>query len=101
MVLSLDDMLHLAEQLTVEEQNLLIYKLRLKQADHQLSRVELIKELSDLRASGAFDIAESLYGKYANQSIAEVSEEEFHAQMHLIATEWEQELDAFDISDTP
>jgi hypothetical protein len=38
---------------------------------------------------------DSLLGKYANPNVPEMSEEAFHAQMHAIATEWEQELDEF------
>lgn len=36
-----------------------------------------------------------LLGKYANPNSPDMSEEDFHAQMHAIATEWEQELDEF------
>ncbi len=112
-----EDVVKLAEQLEPQEQDLLIYRLRVKQAEqkaHELgepledelsaegdaegspTREELINELKQLRAAGAFDHVESLYGKYANPNVPEISEEEFHAQMHAIATEWEQELDEFD-----
>ncbi|MDX2076224.1 MAG: hypothetical protein SFZ02_07320 [bacterium] len=104
MVLSFDEVIHLAEQLSLEEQNLLIYKLHQKQSKqiHQeLSREALIDELNILRSSGAFDTIQTLYGKYANPNIPEISEEDFHAQMHAIATEWEQELDNFDPTNTP
>ena len=60
------------------------------------TREQLIEKLNNLRASGAFENVESLYGKYANTNIPAMSEEEFHAQLHDIATEWEQELDEFD-----
>lgn len=36
-----------------------------------------------------------LLGKFANPNIPEMNEEDFHAQMHTLATEWEQELDEF------
>jgi hypothetical protein len=128
MAASLDEIVKLAEQLDPEQQNLLIYRLRVKQARqkaqeqttsvvpigvfpeewllqrgseyvefyHDPTREELIDELNELRAAGAFKKAESLYGKYANPDAPDVSEEAFHAQMHEIATEWEQELDEFD-----
>jgi aminopeptidase N len=124
----LDEIVKLAEQLDPEQQNLLIYRLRVKQARqkaqkqaasvvpieefpeewllqqgseyvefyHDLTREELIDELNDLRSAGAFKKVESLYGKYANSDVPVMSEEAFHAQMHEIATEWEQELDEFD-----
>jgi hypothetical protein len=127
---SFDDVLHLAEQLSETDQNRLIYQLRLKQTRHKShgqaaddyepvrdewflkrgseyveyyrspTREELIEELDNLRAAGAFSKAESLYGKYANPTVPEMSEEEFHADLHAIATEWEQELDEFDANDT-
>lgn len=57
------------------------------------TREQLIDELNDLRAAGVFDDTESLYGKYANPDAPEMSEEDTHAELHAIATEWEQELD--------
>ncbi|MCU0481895.1 MAG: hypothetical protein MUE54_11910 [Anaerolineae bacterium] len=90
-----DEVMQLARKLSLDEQNLLIQELRLKQlvlaeVVYNPTREELIEELNTLRASGAFNHVESLYGKYANPNIPEISEAEFHAQMHAIATEWEQ-----------
>ncbi|MHB8628631.1 MAG: hypothetical protein ACYDBJ_16515 [Aggregatilineales bacterium] len=106
-----DQVVKLAEQLPETEQNKLIYHLRVKQVVHHIqeqaisiespdsylspTREELIEELNVLRAAGAFEHVESLYGKYANPNAPELSEEAFHAQMHAIATEWEKELDEF------
>lgn len=124
--INFEDVLKLAEQLPENEQNKLIYNLRLKQARHKPqsptakdsepirdkwyaergseyveyyrnpTREELVTELENLRAAGAFDNVESLYGKYANPSVPAMTEDEFHADLHAIATEWEQELDDFD-----
>lgn len=107
-----DDVLKLAEQLSEVEQNKLIYNLRLKQKIHKthhspsdegsytnITREDLINELNNLRASEAFDEVESLYGKYANPNTPEMTEEQFHAELHTIATEWEQEGDEFDTDD--
>jgi hypothetical protein len=55
---------------------------------------ELVKELEQLRASGAFENVESLYGKYANPNV-DVSAEELQSYLHEIETEWEKELDEF------
>lgn len=65
-------------------------------AYHNPAREALIEKLNQLRASGAYDHVESLYGKYANPNVPEMTEAEFHANLHSIATEWEQELDEFD-----
>lgn len=127
MAVNLEDVVKLAEQLNPEQQNLLIYRLRVKQAQakahgqaaetsterfpdewstkpgseyidfyHDPTREELIDELDNLRAAGAFKNVESLYGKYANPNAPEMTEEAFHAQLHAMATEWEQELDDLD-----
>jgi hypothetical protein len=120
-----DDVLKLAEQLPENEQNKLIYTLRLKQkAQKPLSpsksdakpvqdrwyaqrgseyvdsyrnptREELLGEVGILRQMPA-RAENHLLGKYANPTIPEMSAEEFHAQMHVIVSEWEQELDEFD-----
>ncbi len=125
MTVNLDEITALAQQLDPEDQNLLIYRLRIKQMverSRQIdrskfketlrlvkdqtkhidvsepSRQELIQELETLRAEGAFDSVESLYGKYVNAKVPEMNEEAFHAQLNAIATEWEQELDDLDTS---
>ncbi len=98
-----DDVVKLAEQLQETDQDKLISHLRARQnvekdqvAAPEPTREALIQELYDLRATGVFDNMESLYGKYANPNVPDVSEAEFHADLHLIASEWEQELDEFD-----
>jgi len=58
------------------------------------TREELISELEALRAAGAFDHVESLYGKYAHAG-TEASEEELRTTIHEAATQWESELDEF------
>lgn len=104
MVVSFDEVMQLAEQLSQAEQDLLVHQLMMRQMQRHTynpTRDELINELNVLRLSGAFKNVESLYGKYANPDISEVSEDEFHTQMHAISTEWEQELDDFNPSDNP
>ena len=123
--ISFDDVMKLAERLPEDEQNRLIYNLRLKQrvqkplppvsADTEPvhdrwyaqrgseyvdsyrspTREELVSDVDVLRQKPA-RTENRLLGKYANPSSPDMSEEEFHAQMHAIATEWEQELDEFD-----
>lgn len=62
------------------------------QSYHSPTREELIREAETLRQI-PMRPSDSLLGKYANPLVSEISEEAFHAQMHAIATEWEQELD--------
>jgi hypothetical protein len=119
--ISFDEIIKLAEQLPENQQNELIYHLRIKQIEskmpqlksdelhfddaevddayHSLSREELLDELHNLRSSGAFTNVESLYGKYVNPNVPDMSAETLHAELHHIATEWEQELDDFDTDD--
>lgn len=119
-----EQVVKLAEQLDPEQQNLLIYRLRVKQMKERTSsekarpapprqysrdwlvkrgteyiesyrsptREELIQD-SEILRNTPVNPDNSLLGKYANPHAPEMSEEEFHAQMHAIVTEWEQELD--------
>lgn len=121
-----EDVVKLAEQLNPEQQNLLIYRLRVKQSRertgeksyltaslhpdtsvrrfqpgtetvkeyHSPTREELIHEVEILRQTPVRS-GDTLLGKYASPNAPEMSEEEFHAQMYTIVTEWEQELDEF------
>jgi hypothetical protein len=63
------------------------------------TREELLQDAAALRDTTARH-EDRLLGKYANSHLPEMSEEDFHAQMHSIATEWETELDEFS-SDEP
>lgn len=105
-----EEVLKLAEQLERDEQDLLIYRLRVKQIkghepeiiepselwnkSSSPTREELMRQVEILRGTPVRS-GDILLGKYANPNAPEMSEEEFHAQMHTIATEWEQELDEF------
>jgi len=116
-----EEVVKLAEQLDVDQQNLLIYRLRVQQLAEQTADIEavnrrvqdnltpfaatesdgdpvtreaLLLETEQLRQLPVSP-DNHLFGKYANPNVPEMTEEEFHAQMHAIATEWEQELDEF------
>jgi hypothetical protein len=115
MAIDFDEMIRLAEQLDLAQQNLLIHRLRMKQIkDRALAgqqsteyveqylnptRGELLHDLEILRATPVRP-EDSLLGKYANPNFANTSAEEFHAQIRAIATEWEQELDEFSDSES-
>ncbi|RMF78973.1 MAG: hypothetical protein D6737_13030 [Chloroflexi bacterium] len=118
MAVNLEDVVKLAEQLDPTQQNLLIYRLRVKQMRQRPeaetaqpaltrryfdvqqesyrspSREDLIRETEGLRDTPPRP-DDSLLGKYANPNVPETSAEIFHADMHAIVTEWEQELDEF------
>lgn len=57
------------------------------------TREELIAETERLRASGAFERAESLRNKYASAAAADLTEDELKATLRESAVTWEQELD--------
>jgi hypothetical protein len=90
----LEDVMKLAEQLNSEEQNVLIHRLQERQRELQelsaLNRDELMKRIESLRQSPP-KAENSLLGKYSNPNLPEISEAEFHTQLHEIANEWEQE----------
>lgn len=108
MVATFDDVYKLAEQLDTEQQNLLIYRLRVNQLEHDnpvvhveiqpetsqgISRDDLLREVEILRQMPVRE-GDSLFGKYAGTDDG-MTAEAFHAQMYAIATEWEKELDEF------
>lgn len=92
---SLEHIVKLAEQLSPDEQTILIDKLRLKRIQAHNShplREQLLREVDFLQnipvsASG------HLLGKYNNNTIVDMSAEDLHAELHQIATTWEEELD--------
>ena len=63
------------------------------QLDSEPTRQDLLDELAILRTLGAFENAETLYGKFANANASALSAEVFHTMLHNLATEWEPELD--------
>lgn len=113
-----EEVVRLAEQLDPEEQNLLIYRLRVKQMQEHASsetpqpapprryssdwlkrqgteyieayrspmREDLIRDAGILRQTPPRP-EDRLLGKYANPNVPDMSEEEFHAQMHAISIE--------------
>ena len=85
-----------AQKLSPEQKAALVHSLKFDQ-EISLTREQAIAELEALRAAGAFEHVESLYGKYAHPGV-EVSEEELNAYLHQIGTELQQELD--DLADT-
>src|SRR5690554_5081589 len=95
-----EDVVKLAEQLDSEQQNLLIYRLRVKQMQARVvpraiapfpdqnsvtspTRDDLIQETEKLRQTPV-RLSDRLLGKYADPNAPDLSEEEFHAQMHAI-----------------
>ena len=108
MAIKFEDVVKLAEQLNADQQNLLIYRLRVKQMrgrhlqttpvaaqpSFDNDREQLLAEAARLRQQPVH-AENSLFGSYANLNLPDMTAEEFHAQMHSITTEWEQELDEF------
>ncbi len=95
---TLEDVVHLAEQLTPDEQAALVKHLqaRLQSAapPYRLTREQVLAEFDRRKARGVFETAEILRNKYANPAI-DLTEEELLGVIHEAATEWEKELDEF------
>ncbi len=90
-----EQVLEMAEQLTAEERARLVEWLQAKiprKFTGQVTREMLLAEHERLKAAGAFENVESLYGKFANPEV-DISEEELNAYLHEIGTEWEKEMD--------
>jgi hypothetical protein len=84
----------LAEQLSVDEQMDLAEKLRSKlprKFTGQVTREMLLAEHERLKAVGAFDNVESLYGKYANPE-SDVSSEDLLATIREIRDQWKEDF---------
>jgi acetolactate synthase small subunit len=93
--MTFEQVYEMAEQLTVEEKTLLVEKLQAELVSplaHTITREDLLMEMEELRASGAFNNVESLYGKYANQNV-DVSEEEMTATLREIRDQWKEDLE--------
>jgi hypothetical protein len=89
--ITFEDLVRAAQKLSPEQKAALVHSLKFE-SEISLTREQAIAELEALRAAGAFEHVESLYGKYARPGV-EVSEEELNTYLHQIGTEWQQELD--------
>lgn len=107
-IATLENVYNLAKRLDADQQNLLIYRLRVDQmtknrpvipmesqpeSPHSLSRDDLLREAETLRQTPVRE-GDSLFGKYAGSDDG-MTAEAFHAQMYALATEWEKEQDEF------
>lgn len=92
--MTFEEIVQAARNLRPEQKAALIHTLETDDQDEDmaLTREGAIAELEALRAAGAFQHVESLYGKYAKPGV-EVSDEELNAYLHEVGREWEQELD--------
>jgi len=90
-----EKVLKLAERLAPVERKLLAMRLENsipKTERDETFRQALIAEHEQLRNSGAFDHADSLYGKFASPNVTWEADE-LDAFLHQVGTEWEAELD--------
>ena len=92
--LTFDEVLAAAHKLSETEKSALISSLQ-SENNPQPTREQILAMHAALRAAGAFENVESLYGKFANPAVPSVSSETLNETLHTIATEWEQELDEF------
>ncbi len=93
MDITFGDIVQAAQKLTSPEKVALIKMLQPDVQSIPVTREHLIAELEALRIAGAFDKEQSLYAKYARPGFDGPSEEELHAYLHEVGTEWEKELD--------
>jgi hypothetical protein len=90
-----EQVLELAKQLPSDERAEWVEQLQdtlPRKFSGQVTREMLLEEHARLKAAGAFDHVESLYGKYANPKV-DISFEELQAYLHEVGTEWEKERD--------
>src|SRR5687767_9982730 len=98
--MSFDQVLRAADELTHEEQAALIAYLQAKSMTQTsgTTREHILAEFERRKASGAFDQVESLRGKFAHPAL-NLSFEDIQGILHDASTDWENEIDEFDIKD--
>ncbi len=92
-MVTLEQVYELAEQLKFEDKVQLVARLRQKinQSTGGVTREQLLAEFERKKTAGAFDNAESLYGKFANSEV-DISEEELHATIREIRDQWKEDF---------
>jgi hypothetical protein len=93
---TLDEVIELADQLPERDRAALLAHLRAQMAGgtDEVTRESLLAEHARLKASGAFEHAGSLLGRYARPDL-DLTEEQLDADLREIRTEWEKEIDEF------
>ncbi len=85
---TLEQIVRLAEQLTVRERTALIQRLQAT-LPNRITRETLLAELEQLKAEGAFEGVESLRNKYADP-LLELTDDELRASLQEFSNEWER-----------
>jgi len=92
MDLTFGDIVQSSHKLTPPEKVALIKMLQPDALSIPITRESLIAQLEALRAAGSLDNEVSLYGKYARPGFDGPTEEELHAYLREVGTEWEKGL---------
>jgi hypothetical protein len=99
--ITFEEVYTLVKRLPRAEQQILVERVREElhpAPDYGIMAEELDAELLNLRASGAFEGVESLYGAFANPNL-DLSEAALNAYLYEVGTEWEPEMD--ELGNTP
>jgi hypothetical protein len=88
-----------AQKLTPPQKSALIHTLQPDSQHRGLTREQAIAELEALRAAGAFDHVDSLFGKFATPDVT-WDADELDTFLHEVGTEWESEMDELADDDT-
>lgn len=91
--MTFEQVVQAARRLRPEQQAALVKSLQVEPVSLNLTRRELLAELRALRSAGAFDRVTSLRNRFANPSLAYVSDEQLLAVIHEAAAEWEPDLE--------
>jgi hypothetical protein len=90
-----EELVQAAQKLSPQQKSELARRLDSSSTTSQPTREELIAELRNLQASGAFKHLDSLRDKYANPASKDLTEEQLSDDIRAASTEWESELDKF------
>ncbi|MDX2163546.1 MAG: hypothetical protein SF162_19685 [bacterium] len=93
MAITFEELVQAAQQLNSTQKALLMQRLRYPEQE-PVTAESLLAELEALRAAGAFDVPDSLYGMFSER--AAVSAEELDDYLLTIGSEWNQDFDDID-----
>jgi len=90
--LTFDQVLRVVRSLPGEQKSVLLHMLQIEETSQSPTRSELIAEWKALRASGAFDRAESLRDAYPAPHLNAIDDEELRAAIQESSTTWKRDL---------
>ncbi|MHB8628634.1 MAG: hypothetical protein ACYDBJ_16500 [Aggregatilineales bacterium] len=97
--ITFEEIVQAAQKLTPPQKSALIHTLQPDFEITSLTREQAIADLEALRAAGAFEHVDSLFGKFAAPNVT-WDADELDTFLREVGTEWESEMDELADDDT-